>query len=141
VSRAPQYLRDHPEQQTSGFAQELEEEKSRKDLAKGLIRFSASGILVLLVLVFVGNGITLIAIRGVWYALEIAAFASIVISITVSWHYARERQWKRFALAVLAILLSAAATEHFAHQEMNTGRHHPRRSLKSGHRLSLQNRP
>ena len=122
VSRAPQYLRNHPEQQTYGFVQELEQEKSKKDLAKRLIRFSASGVFALLVLVFVGDGIKLTVIRAIWYALEISAFASIVISATASWHYARERRWKRFSLAVLAILLSAAATEHFAHQEMNTGR-------------------
>jgi hypothetical protein len=119
---APKYRRGHPEQQTDGFAQELEEEKSRKNLVKRMIRFSASGVLALLALVFVRDGIKLIVIQGVWHVLQIAAFAAGGVSAIISGHYARERRWKRFALAVLAILLAAAAFEHFLHQVINTGR-------------------
>ncbi len=91
-------------------------------LAKRLMRYSATGILACVVVASVTNSIELTVIQAVWWVLRIAAFASVWVAAIWSWKYASERKWKEFILAVLAILLGVAATEHFVHQGINTGR-------------------
>lgn len=122
ISRAPKYLEEHPEQNTPQFAEERKDEENRKRLAKRLIQISAGGVLALLALVLVGDGIKLEVIGLIWFLLRLISFVSFLVSFGMSWHYARKRQWIPFTLTVLAILLAAASTEHFIHQTINTER-------------------
>lgn len=57
--------------------------------------------------------------EGLWYILWFVCVVSFITCIPMAWHYAKEFNWLKFAICLLAMLMLAASAEHFFHQKIN----------------------
>lgn len=92
----------------------------RKD--RRSLRFPSIALIVLCVLMFMPNGFKVLAGEGIWYILSLASAVSFIICIPMAWHYAKELDWLKLGMCLLAMLMAAASAEHFIHQKDNA--HH-----------------
>jgi hypothetical protein len=96
-----------------------ESQINRKDLAKQLMRISFAGAFVLVGFPFLSDAIKLNVMTGAWLILSVIGFLSFLYASIMAWICAQKRQWLNFFLAVCALLITAASTEHFFHQQLN----------------------
>lgn len=87
--------------------------------AKKSLRFPLVVLIVLCVLLWMPDVFKLSIAEGLWYILWMASAVSFIICIPMAWNYAKESNWLKFWLCLLALLMLAASAEHFFHQKLN----------------------
>jgi hypothetical protein len=91
--------------------------KNRKSLW-----FPSVALIVLCAVVMMPDGFKVFVGEGLWYILGVGSLVSFVICIPMAWHYAKESDWLKLGMCLLAMLVAAASAEHFIHQKENA--HH-----------------
>lgn len=91
--------------------------ESRK--AKKSLLIPAIVLVVLCALFWMPGGFTISIAELSWIILLYASELSFIICIPMAWHYAKESNWLKFWMCLLALLMLAASTEHFFHQRIN----------------------
>jgi uncharacterized integral membrane protein len=89
---------------------------------KKFVWLSAILFLVLVALMLATDKWQVTFAYGAWEGLWFAGMISFVTAGIMAWRYAEERNWWKFGVCLLAILMAAAATEHFFHQTANAHR-------------------
>jgi hypothetical protein len=57
--------------------------------------------------------------EGLWYILCRVGMVCFIVCIPMAWHYAKEFDWLKFAICLLAMLMLAGSAEHFFYQNIN----------------------
>ncbi|MDR3797023.1 MAG: hypothetical protein P4K93_02650 [Terracidiphilus sp.] len=87
--------------------------------AKRFIWFPSIALVLLCALMLTPGVFKVEIAEGLWYLLCLVSVVSFVICIPMAWHYAKELDWLKFGICLLAMLMLAASAEHFMHQKIN----------------------
>jgi uncharacterized membrane protein YidH (DUF202 family) len=93
-----------------------EEKRQAKDIAW----VSAITLIVLIAVMLTSDRWKLDAASLAWENLKYVSFLVFIIMIPVTWDCAKKRERLKLVACLLAMLMAAASTEHFIHQEINT---------------------
>lgn len=89
----------------------------RKD--KKFLWFPSIALVVLCALLWMPGVFTVSIAEGLWSILWFVSAVSFIICIPMAWHYAKELDWLKFGICLLAMLIAVASAEHFFHQRIN----------------------
>lgn len=89
---------------------------------KKFVWLSAIVLLVLCVLMAATDTWKVNVAYEAWNGLWFAGAISFIAAVYMAWRFAEERSWWKFGVCLLAVLMAAAATEHFFHQTINARR-------------------
>lgn len=87
--------------------------------AKKSPRLPAIVLIVLCALLWMPGVFTVSIAEGLWSILWFASVISFIVAIPMAWHYAKESNWLKFWVCLLAMLMLVASAEHFYHQKTN----------------------
>ena len=92
----------------------------RSKVIAGRILWAVAIVFVALIAVLPASGKLKLEIGyRVWELLALAGLITLLVTVWVAWQCARDADVDKLALCLLIILLAAASTVHFFHQEIN----------------------
>jgi hypothetical protein len=87
--------------------------------ARNCLWFPSVVLIALCALLWMPGVFTVSIAEGLWSILWFASVISFIVAIPMAWHYAKEFDWLKFGICLLAMLMLAASAEHFFHQKIN----------------------
>lgn len=84
--------------------------------------FPSIALIALCALMFMPDGFKVFVAEGFWSIAWMVSGLCFIVCIPMAWHYAKELEWLKFGICLLAMLMAAASAEHLVHQKFNA--HH-----------------
>jgi hypothetical protein len=109
-------------EQTKEYADWEWERQEEKRKAKTLIWVSAIGLVLVCGAWPISDKWKVFLAHQAWSGLQIISILAFFFATWMAWGYARRQKRLQLIVCLLAMLVTAASSEHFSHQTINTGR-------------------
>lgn len=95
--------------------------RNQKSQVKDMVWISAVALLIVVGIMLMSDRLKLGVAYLAWQVLTFASSIALIMAAGMAWHYAEKQERLKLLACLLAMLMAAASTEHFFHQEINTG--------------------